>query len=520
MTVLKKIIVNLLVMAVSVTATLGGLEFASLTLAPKHARTYFDDPAEAALGRPVPQKAPGEYRIFLFGGSSAYGFPLADRFSITAWLRKNFSILLLNRKVRVINAAWPGKGSHHVLEGALNVMKYKPDLFIIYDGHNEYYITNRLYVDNALYRMSLKLSFRSAAYRVFSYLLNKLRRHLVYGKSSYQEGDGIARKVYKQEAITDADYLQILKRFEENTEETLRHAGRHGVEVLLLVPPSDVKDMPPGFSAHRRDLTAAELEPWKEHFNRGLALAGGGEDSKAVEAFEAAAFIDPSYAELQYKLGQVYEKLGNFEHAKKAFLLARDHDGHATRARTSLAELIRQVANKHKTLLLDLVEIFERASPHGYIGSDLIYDDVHPTGRAQLLIADLICKSLSKQGKIAPLKEWDWKALEASRRDNPQSWVTENVNFTAHTHILRGIQLWEEKHYKEALVDFQKGLEFAPDFLELYAFMADSYWHLGERERAIRTFKFFEMRDWDAFKRTLQKYPDLEQTYAHLKQPS
>lgn len=507
-------------MAVSLVVVLGGTEFAVRNFYPKRVRTYFEDQTEAALGRPVPKKMPGEYRIFLFGGSSAYGFPLSDRFSITAWLRKNFSILLPGRKVHVINTAWPGKGSHHVLEGALNVMQYKPDLFIIYDGHNEFYIANRLYLDNALYRLDLQFNHRSAAYRLYSQRLNKLRKHIVYGKSGYQEGDIIPSKVYKQLEITDADYERILKRFNENTEEVLRNAQKKGVDVLLLTPPSNVEEMPPGFSAHRPNLTVDELKEWEKHFHQGIEWFNENKYSKTVQAFEEAVRIDDSFAELQYKLGHAYEKTNDFVRAKGAFIRARDLDGYAARARSSLEQSIREIADRHKTSLLDLVEIFEKSSQHEIIGNDLIYDNVHPTGQAQLLIADLISKKLSEEGKIAPAGEWNWIALRASRLNQPQSWITENVNFTAHTFILRGIQLWEQKHYEEGLHDFEKGLEFAPDFLELYAFMADSYWHLGDREKAGKFFETFERKDPDAFQRAMEKYPDLKQTHMQLKQAS
>ena len=417
---LKRFAVNFLVMVVSLTVMLGGVEFTVRAFYPKRVRTYFEDQTETALGRPVPKKMPGEYRIFIFGGSSAYGFPLSDRFSITAWLRKDFSILLPGRKVRVTNTAWPGKGSHHVLEGALNVMQYKPDQFIIYDGHNEFYVANRLYLDNALYRLDLILKHRSAAYRLYSQRLKKLRKFITHGKS-VNEGNDIPSKVYKQLEITDADYERILKRFEENTEEVLHYANKNGVEALLLTPPSNVREIPPGFSAHRPDLTAAELDLWRKYFNQGLALANQDKYSKAVQAFEKAVLIDSSYAELQYKLGLSYEKIKNFERTKKAFILARDLDGHATRARSSLEQLIREIAARHKTPLLDLVKIFEEISPHEIIGNDLIYDDVHPTGQAQLLIADLISKSLSEHGKIAPAEEWNWSALRASRLKQPES---------------------------------------------------------------------------------------------------
>src|SRR5689334_11672870 len=64
--------------------------------------TYFDDQTAQALGKPPASKAPGEYRIFIFGDSAAYGFPVADRYSIAAWLRRSFPFLTPDRKVTVV----------------------------------------------------------------------------------------------------------------------------------------------------------------------------------------------------------------------------------------------------------------------------------------------------------------------------------------------------------------------------------------------------------------------------------
>ena len=68
----------------------GTAEWATRSFYAKKINTYFDDQTEQILGKPAASKAPNEYRIFIFGDSAAYGFPVADHYSIAAWLRKSF----------------------------------------------------------------------------------------------------------------------------------------------------------------------------------------------------------------------------------------------------------------------------------------------------------------------------------------------------------------------------------------------------------------------------------------------
>lgn len=519
---MKQTAAKILLMIVSIAVVFGGGELIVRTFYAERVRTYFDEQTQAALGKPVPPKEPGEYRIFIFGGSAAYGFPLADRYSITAWLRKSFPHLLPDKKVRVINTAWPGKGSHYVLEGAINVMKYKPDLFIIYSGHNEFPVANRLYVDNWFYWLNLRLKFRSAAYRLLSIRINRVRKHIVYGHSGYAEkqyrDEVIANKVYKEIEITDEEYQRLLKRYRENMENVIKRARRHGVDVLFVTLPANLRDIPPSFSMHRPELSENELRTWQEHFDRGVELSKHGQYKAAIDALKQASAIDPDYAELQYKLGLSYEQAGNYEDSKKALTLARDLDGRPWRAKSSLNDLVREIARRHNLILVDLVKVFEEASPLGIVGNSLVYDNVHPSASAQLLIADEICSALAKNGKIASTTEWQWDGLERSRQDkeNPE-WKMGSVD-AAHHYVLRAMHLWELKRYEEAVPDLEKGVELMPDFIELYGFLGDVYWHLGEREKAREAFQTFDGRNHQAFEATLQKYPEIQQSYIHSAQ--
>ena len=107
---------------------------------------------------PVSQaKPPNTYRIILMGGSAAYGigtnltdtnYPLYPSLKNTetidyylqSYLNKNEDIIKSKKKVEVINAAVTAYWTfQHLLYVNESLYKYKPDLIIFLDGHNDFY---------------------------------------------------------------------------------------------------------------------------------------------------------------------------------------------------------------------------------------------------------------------------------------------------------------------------------------------------------------------------------------------
>ena len=97
-------------------------------------------------------KPPGTYRIFLMGGSTAYGtgglWPhiqkqyevLKNTETIDAFLEKQLSGRFPGTRFEVINAAIPSIWTHHHLI-YLNqtILKYSPDMVILIDGYNDFF---------------------------------------------------------------------------------------------------------------------------------------------------------------------------------------------------------------------------------------------------------------------------------------------------------------------------------------------------------------------------------------------
>ncbi len=104
----------------------------------------------------VRTKPPGTYRIFLMGGSTAYGLGgvwphiqkqyevLKNSETIDAYLERQLTARFPGTRFEVINAAIPSIWTHHHLI-YLNqtVLKYSPDMVILLDGYNDFYFYGR-----------------------------------------------------------------------------------------------------------------------------------------------------------------------------------------------------------------------------------------------------------------------------------------------------------------------------------------------------------------------------------------
>ncbi len=82
------------------------------------------------------QKAPGAYRIFIFGESAAYGAPYAG-YGFPRYLEAMLRARFPERNFEFYNTACPGINSYIVQAVAHACAALQPDLFLVYMGNNE-----------------------------------------------------------------------------------------------------------------------------------------------------------------------------------------------------------------------------------------------------------------------------------------------------------------------------------------------------------------------------------------------
>jgi tetratricopeptide (TPR) repeat protein len=115
-------------------------------------------------------------------------------------------------------------------------------------------------------------------------------------------------------------------------------------------------------------------------FQAGLRNLDQGDFAQALEQYRAAAELSPLYAEGQFRLGQCFLGMTNADGAAQAYRRARDSDGLAFRADSTINRIIREVAGRYAgqgVTFLDAEAALAPLSPSRVIGDECFLEHVH-----------------------------------------------------------------------------------------------------------------------------------------------
>ncbi len=334
------------------------------------------------------EKAPGTYRIFSVGGSTAYGHPWTDPVSFSGWLRGLLPEADPGRKWEVINAGGISYASYREAKLLEELAAYQPDLFLVYSGHNEF-LEERTYRKAAripgLLRETGALLDRTRTYTALRLLLRKLRfrdaDQVKPGSSqSFRmagEVDDVLAKTIGPTSYVRDDALKqrVLEHYRFSLARMIRIAHAAGAEVLFLTTPANEKDCSPFKSA-----------------------PGPGLDSNARDA----GFL--------YRAGQAAFAAGNFPEAKGFFQKAIEEDICPLRALPVMRGIVREVAEAGHAPWIDFAGILEqetrKRSGNDVLGEPDFVDHVHLTMEDYRLMALSILDKMAAMGAVHPRPGW------------------------------------------------------------------------------------------------------------------
>jgi len=362
------------------------------------------------------RKEPGTFRIFTLGGSTTYGHPFADATSFSGWLRK-----LLGRipdsavRYEVINAGGISYASYRVVTVLKELLKYEPDLFVIYTGHNEF-LETRTYKDffnqSSLTFKTRELLSRLKSYRLLARCYRNLRANFTRGP---EPGSQASTNVLTPEVQTILDrsagleYYQrdtlffrgVFEHFHYNVARMKRLCRQAGVPVLFLEPVDNIKDFSPFKSQHRDGMDSRTLVRFDRLMSEGFSLLGEGWIGEGLEKFKEALAIDSLYADCNFYLGKAYLEAGDTATAGRYLLAARELDVCPLRAQEPIHKILREeTAGSDDPDLLDLPGLFRQLSPGGLIGEEVLVDHIHPFPEGYLRIALEILEWMREKGFV------------------------------------------------------------------------------------------------------------------------
>jgi tetratricopeptide (TPR) repeat protein len=311
-------------------------------------------------------KKGNSFRVFVLGGSSAEGFPYSPMGSFSRYIRRRLELVYPNTPIEVVNLGMTAINSYTLLDLLPGVLDQKPDLILLYTGHNEYYgalgvgSTQSFGSSRALIRLILYLN----DFRITQLVRNSIHwvLSLFSSKNRTDAGTLMSNMAKDKYILLDSKLFdEGIEQFKENMTDILKLIENKGVPVLLGRLVSNLKDQKPFISV-------------------------------STPGYQTA---DQVYEEAQNEL-----KNNHFTEADSLFKLAKDLDALRFRAPEEINKIIDDLGLEFHDPVVATDSIFDSASPDGIVGNSLIVDHLHPNVKGYQLMGKAFYDCMEEEGYL------------------------------------------------------------------------------------------------------------------------
>jgi tetratricopeptide (TPR) repeat protein/lysophospholipase L1-like esterase len=233
------------------------------------------------------ERDPATPRVVLIGESAAAGYPLTG-LSLARVVDAMWSLKNPERPIEVANLTSVGINSHILRIFAREAMKLKPDVLVIYAGHNEVIgpygpaaVFGKPLPSTWLAQLSLSVRNMRLG-RAMSALLKKIPG----GVPSDDSWQGLGAFREAEFSFEDPATSQVARQTAENFRAIIELARHHGVKVLVCVPAVNLTDWPP--LASEENLEKSAMQAYRAAMN----LQARGEQAAAWEHYRRACDLD------------------------------------------------------------------------------------------------------------------------------------------------------------------------------------------------------------------------------------
>ncbi|MDP2038342.1 MAG: hypothetical protein Q8L04_13240 [Ignavibacteria bacterium] len=290
-------------------------------------------------------KAENSFRVFVLGESSAAGYPYMPLGSFSRYIRKRLELAYPNNKIEVVNLGMTAICSYTIRDFMPEVIKQKPDVVLIYTGHNEYYgalgvgSLESLGKSRALVNLYLSLNNFKTVQLVKDFLQWVIKS--VSSEPTKRSGTLMSRMAKEQTIELDSEsFNDGIDQFDGNMRDVIQMCKNANIPLILGTLTYNLKDQKPFISV------------------------------KSVSEPDA----NSTYAEAQ----KAYAS-GNYKLALELFRKAKDLDALRFRAPEKINSLIRKYKDEFGVAVADIDSVFNAKSPNGIVGDNLMTDHLHPT---------------------------------------------------------------------------------------------------------------------------------------------
>ncbi len=318
----------------------------------------------------------------------------------------NLELVDPSQQYEVINCGGLSYASYRVLPILREVLRYEPDLIVLYCGQNEFLEARELtgwkqVPPIATHMMSwlsrsriVQATSQWASPSEFDEELPKTR--LEREVDALLDSKGGLEK-YRRASL---DHAGVVASYRWNMQEMIRVCQAAQVPLLMVVPTVNLVDTPPLKVEPSPELSEPEsrelTDLWSSIQSRSL-----GRDQLVIAARRILE-IDPQHAGAHYLLGRQAFADREKAVAEMHLVAAKDFDVCPLRATTAIQETVRELAALHRVPYVDADLLFRQRSSLGLVGNQWLVDHVHPTIEGHQVLGEAIAEELLAASWIRP----------------------------------------------------------------------------------------------------------------------
>jgi tetratricopeptide (TPR) repeat protein len=336
-------------------------------------------------------KPPGLFRVICLGGSSMFGTPYIMSGTIPAIVRKQLRHLAPDQTVEVINWSATAINSNVVRDLAGEILRFEPDLVLIYLGHNEFYGPDGVGA-NFLERWIPFLT--PLKYNLRELRLVQVLQGFLAGEPPQGAKVNLMRQVSGSSLVPldSDDSRRIFGRFEKNLRAIVETFRSRSIPVILSEVSSNLM-FPPFVSDSSVAASTQEALVRAEH------LVANDSARSALVALASIPPADSLAAAAQYWKGRALLALGRQEDAVRALRLARDLDLLKFRAPSAINTIIRRVAGEEHLPCVPADSLLGELSG-GIPGDEMFWEHLHLKNEGYAAVARLFVQAIIDQKLI------------------------------------------------------------------------------------------------------------------------
>ncbi|HEX4263765.1 MAG TPA: tetratricopeptide repeat protein [Verrucomicrobiae bacterium] len=326
------------------------------------------------------KKPANTFRIFILGESAARGEPepacAASRY-LEALLDERFP----NTHFEVINLGITAIDSHVILPIARDCAGANGDLWIIYMGNNEMvgpFGAATVFGTKAPSVGLVRLNLALKNLRLGQLLLDVASRFAKHDASA--SWGGLNMFVGNQLSPDDTSRTVVYRNFQRNLDDIVRVGLDSGAKILLNTVSVNLKDCPPFASLTNNTLAASDAAQFQKLFSEGCRAEEQNDFPGAAEKFEAAAKLDPQFAELQFRWAECLAQTGNASTAREHFQQAGDDDALPFRADSHINGIVAAAGKKFagdRMAFFDALAALAAETTNEVCGQETFFEHVH-----------------------------------------------------------------------------------------------------------------------------------------------